>query len=386
MEKRRSNAQDIAKGMMIIGVVFFHCYLEVFSSPADALSTFNPLVACFPFILSTFFFYAGYNYKPDTRTYKQHIARRAKQLLIPLLFAFIISTVLISSMELAFHFDNPGATFQSIGNSILYFLMSEPTALIVGFPRSGGIIFELMLSLCLLWFLYTLFFCSLFFYWLVKYTNKRLTTLVSVVILLLSISFCVVQFVPYGNYLPFQVQSYPVVLSIMLVGAYLRKSNFLDRPVSGKKGIALLVANALIAEALVAGISLALHYAFGTMTVGSMPGSKFDPAILGFDVFACFGFGILGVYFVHTMARGISLIPFVSSGFQWMGRHSSLFYLFHPIFLDLAAICIFQKNIPWGRGQAFFYLAVVLAMMCLVFFLIDLIVKSIKNKKRNEAN
>lgn len=172
----------------------------------------------------------------------------------------------------------------------------------------------------------------------------------------------------------------------MLVGAYLRKSNFLDRPVSGKKGIALLVANALIAEALVAGISLALHYAFGTMTVGSMPGSKFDPAILGFDVFACFGFGILGVYFVHTMARGISLIPFVSSGFQWMGRHSSLFYLFHPVFLDLAAICIFQKNIPWGRGQAFFYLAVVLAMMCLVFFLIDLIVKSIKNKKRNEAN
>lgn len=381
MEKPRSSAQDIAKGFVIIAVVFFHCYLETFANHGEAVSSFNILVACFPYILGTFFFYAGYNYKPDTRTYKENIIRRAKQLLIPLVLAFVISAVLISSMELAFHYSDPMGTLQSIGNSLLYALMSEPTAFLIGFPQSGGIIFELMLSLCLLWFLYALFFCSLLFYWLVKYTNKRLSTLISVVAVLLAIAFCIVQFVPSGYYLPYQVEAYPVILAIMLVAAYLRKFDFLERPVTSRKGLVLLAVNALVAEGLIIGASFALHLQFGSITAGSMPGGLFDAALLGFDTLVCFAFAILGVYFLHTVSRGIAAIPFVSTCLQWVGKRSALFYLFHPIFLDLAAIAIFQKTIPWGRGQAFFYAAVVIALLSLTIFLLELLVQRIKRKK-----
>ena len=56
MEKKRTRAQDAAKGLMIIAVVFFHCYLLVAPNPTAAVMNFNILAAFFPFLLSTFFF------------------------------------------------------------------------------------------------------------------------------------------------------------------------------------------------------------------------------------------------------------------------------------------------------------------------------------------
>ena len=380
MEKHRSSAQDIAKGLMIIGVIFYHCFIETFTNHADSVKTFNVLVAFFPFILCVFFFYAGYNYTPNERTYKENILRRVKQLLIPFAAAFLISTVLISAMELGFHYDDPMGTLRDLGNSVLYGLLSEPLAVMVGIPKEGGIVFELLLALCLLWFLYVLFISSLFFYWLVKYTNKRLSTLVSVVAGLLVLAFVIGQFV--GNYLPYQLESYPIVLAIMLVAAYLRKSNFLDRPITCKKDMGFTIANAVVAEGFIVGASFLFHYQFGTMTLGSMPGGQLDPAIMGFDVFFVFTFGILGAYVIHTLSRGIACIPYVSKGLQWLGRHSAFFYLFHPIFLELSAIVIFQKTVPWGRAQAFFYTAVVVALLTLTCLLIDFLIKKAKQKKQ----
>ena len=43
MEKKRTRAQDAAKGLMIIAVVFFHCYLTTFDNTIDGLGSFNPL-------------------------------------------------------------------------------------------------------------------------------------------------------------------------------------------------------------------------------------------------------------------------------------------------------------------------------------------------------
>ena len=144
-----------------------------FDNVAEALSTFNILMALFPFLLSAFFFYAGYNYTPSERTYKQNVLRRAKQLLIPLAVAFGISTLLFFGMELAFHHADPMPTLQALGNSVLYGLLSDPLAIMIQFPQSGGIVFEFALALCLLWFLYALFICSLAFYALVKWTKPE---------------------------------------------------------------------------------------------------------------------------------------------------------------------------------------------------------------------
>ena len=131
MEKKRTRAQDAAKGLMIIAVIFFHCYLVVAPNSQDALMTFNYLIAFFPFLLSSFFFYTGYNYQPNGRSFKDNIIRRAKQLLIPLVVAFALSTILISAMEIAYNHVDIKATLHSIGNSIVYgFFLSEPFAMI----------------------------------------------------------------------------------------------------------------------------------------------------------------------------------------------------------------------------------------------------------------
>lgn len=63
---------------------------------------------------------------------------------------------------------------------------------------------------------------------------------------------------------------------------------------------------------------------------------------------------------------------------QWIGNHSAIFYLFHPIFLTLTMIVVFQKKIVWGMWQSIFYLAVTLTFLTGVCLLIDFIVKKKK--------
>ena len=371
--RKRTGAQDSAKGILIMAVVFFHCYLMTFEKSTDALATFNILIALFPFLLSVFFFYAGYNYQQSGRTVKEHIVRRAKQLLIPMLGALVISTVLISSMELIYDHGDIGARFLAIWNSILHGLMSDPLAVMIGWPHNGGEIYQLYLALGLLWFLYALFICSLFFYPLVRFTNKKLETLISVDILLLVIAFCMGQFL--GVYLPYTVQCYPVIIAIMLTAAYLRQSHFLNRRILTKKASICHAINLVIAEGVIAGTCLACHYQFGALLTGSLPGGMFDPVMKGFDAIIAFAFSIIGSYFIHTLCRLLKYIPVFGTVTQWIGNHSAIFYLFHPIFIDLVAIVIFQKKRMWGLGQAFFYVFVVVALISGVCLLLDLFIK-----------
>lgn len=372
-QRKRTGAQDSAKGLMIIAVVFFHCYLMTFEKSTDALGNFNILIALFPFLLSVFFFYAGYNYQQGGRTVKEHIIRRAKQLLIPMLGALVISTVLISSLELIYDHGDIGATFLAIWNSILHGLMSDPLAVMIGWPHNGGEIYQLYLALGLLWFLYALFICSLFFYPLVRFTNKKLETLISVDILLLVIAFCMGQFL--GVYLPYTVQCYPVIIAIMLTAAYLRQSHFLNRRILTKKASIRHAINMVIAEGIIAGTCLACHYQFGALLTGSLPGGMFDPVMKGFDAIIAFIFSIIGSYFIHTLCRLLKYIPVFGTVTQWIGNHSAIFYLFHPIFIDLVAIVIFQKKRMWGLGQAFFYVFVVVALISGVCLLLDIFIK-----------
>ena len=378
MEKHRTRAQDIAKGMMIIAVVFFHCHLVTFDPPVAALSQFNILSAFFPFLLSSFFFYSGYNYNSHERTFKEKVIRRVKQLLIPLVIAFVTSTILITAMELAYNHNDVGGSFLAVGNTILYSLMSEPFALLLQYP-TGPFVFELVIALGLLWFLYALFVCSIFFYLLVDHTNKSPKTLVSVVVGLLLIAFALGQFV--GVYLPYTVQCYPVILAIMLTASYLRQSHFLNRRTVSKKDVLVRGINVVIAEGIIIGTCFLCYYLFGATTTGSLPGGRFDPILKGFDAFIAYAFGILGTYFLHSLCRLIKHIPIVGKCLQWVGNHSAMFYLFHPIFLDLAAIVIFQKKIIWGQGQAYFYVFVVVGLLTITCLLMDFIIKKVHKKE-----
>lgn len=373
MENRRTVAQDAAKALMIIAVIFFHCFLMSFESPAEALSTFSILNACFPFVLSTFFFYAGYNYVPRGRTFKELVIRRTKQLLIPLVVCSIVSIICVSSIELAVNHSDIGATFQALGNSILYSLMSEPLALMIEFPQSGETVYCMIIALGLMWFLYCLFICTIFFYLLVEHTNKKLSTLVSVIIGLLTLSFCIGQFV--GVYLPYSVQCYPLVLTIMLTASYLRQSHFLTKKISNKKDIIFHTINVVIAEGIVISVSLLAYYQKGAVLTGALLGGRFDPSLKGLDVPITYLFAIIGTYLIHTTCRIFRHIPLVGKSLQWIGQHCAIFYLFHPIPLMFVSAIIFQNKLVLGRGQAFVYITFIFAILIPTCLLLDFIIK-----------
>ena len=207
--EKRLSAQSIVKGLLIISVVFFYAsMLCAMPNPVSVLDSFNVLFLLFPFVMMVFFFYAGYNYTSNKRTPLQNIKRRCLQLLIPLVVTFVVSTCLIMAIRIP-----TGESWEGIKNGILYSLMSEPLAQVVGFPSNGIVCYDLVISLGILWFLYALFVVSLIFYLVVDYAIKKVSRVVLIIALCLVISFCLGQFV--GVYLPYTVQCYPVALSIM---------------------------------------------------------------------------------------------------------------------------------------------------------------------------
>lgn len=198
---------------------FFHSKICIDYS---VISNFNILFLIFPCVIGVFFFYSGYNYKPQKRTKKESIKKRTKQLLLPLLIIWVLSTILVVPMLLLTN----SATLDSIKQSYVYVAISEPWAMMIGM-NILTCNFDLILCIEVGWFLYTLWIVSCIFYLIVDFVNEKLSRHIITVALLVSISFVMGKFI--GTYLPFVINCYPVVLAIMLTAAYLKKRNFLDK-------------------------------------------------------------------------------------------------------------------------------------------------------------
>ncbi len=164
--KKIDDMQNIAKGILIFSVVFFH--IKIFLD-YSALNTFSILFLLFPCIIGVFFFYSGYNYNPGKRTAKESIKKRTKQLLLPLLVIWGLSTILVVPMLLLTH----SATLENIKQSFVYVIMSEPWALLSGFDIST-FNFDLAVCIGVEWFLYTLWIVSCIFYLIVDFVNEKL--------------------------------------------------------------------------------------------------------------------------------------------------------------------------------------------------------------------
>ena len=373
--KRKLSAQTIVKGLLITSVIYFHA--TIYGALPDqwsALSQFNILLTLFPFLMMVFFFYAGYNYTSGKRSPWESIKRRSLQLLIILAISSILSTLLIIAIKVP-----NGESWEAIGNSLLYFLMSEPMALLIGFPSNGVYSFDLNLSLGILWFIYALLILSIIFYLIVDYVIKKPTRLLSIIFILLVIGFCLGQFV--GTYLPYTVQCYPVALAMMLLAAYLKKFNFLEHKIETKKDLAFTIINALAAEAVVAGIGLFGYFYYGSTMIGALPGGMFDANIKGYDAFISFIVGFLGTFFIHQVCRLICKIPYVSFALDWYGRHSLYTYLSHGVVLCFIHTIIFKEQKVMGGFQPYGYSFMTMGILISIYIIVDVIIYQIKQKK-----
>ena len=116
--------------------------------------------------------------------------------------------------------------------------------------------------------------------------------------------------------------------------------------------------------------------------MGSLPGGRFDPYLKGFDAFFAFAIGFLGTYVIHQVSRLITVVPVVSNTLDWYGRHSAYVYLAHPICLSFIHTIIFkeQKTVV-GGFQPYLYVFMTIAILVVIFLLVDWLIASIKNKK-----
>ena len=377
-EKKQISAQSIVKGLLITSVIYFHATMfSAMPNPGSMLNEYHILLSLFPFLMMVFFFYAGYNYTPEKRTIGENIKRRSLQLLIPLLVAFVVSTLLVTAMRVP-----NGESWEGIKNAILYFLMSEPLAFMIGFPSNGIISLDLVICLGILWFLYVLYIVSVFFYLIVDYAIKKPVRIFSIVFGLLLVGYCIGQFA--GVYLPYSVQCYPVVLAMMLLAAYLKKFNFLDRKVESKRDLGYIILNTVAAEAVVAGIGLFGYFTYQSTMLGALPGGMFNSRIKGYDAFISFGIGLLGTYAIHQVSRILNIVPVISNVLDWYGRHSSYVYLLHPICLSFIHTIMFGQRKMMGGATPYVYTFITIGMLVVIFLLIDFIIYKIKNSKRDK--
>ena len=364
--KKTSNIQNIVKGILICTVIFFHSKICVDYS---ALVNFNVLYLMFPCIIGIFFFYSGYNYSPGKRTPKESIKRRTKQLLIPLLIIWIISTILVVPMLLLTN----SVSLDTVKQSYIYVTMSEPWAMINGMSITDCS-FDIVLCIQSGWFLYTLWIVSCVFYLIVDYINEKLSRHIITVIILLTLSFLMGKFL--GTYLPFVVNCYPVALAIMLTAAYLKKKSYLDK----EESKLAICTKAITFELIIILISTICYLVFGANVVGSLMGGKFNDVITGFDAYIGYIFAVIGTYIIHNLSKLICKIPLIGRILEKFGENSAYVYITHGIVISYIDTLIFHKNHEvFNAGiQSSMYLALAIVIYIVLYKIFK------RRKKENE--
>ena len=370
--KDKANIQYMVKGILIIAVTFFHAFLY---GNNTAYQIFNFVFCIFPCIMGVFFFYAGYNYTIGKRKPIENIKRRTKQLLIPLLIMFFVSILLVGGLQLI-----AGNTdFVGIWHSIKYFLLSEGGVMIWKADISQAN-FDTLLAVGLLWYLYALYIVSVIFYLIVDWTISNIKRLIIIVLGLILISFLVGQFIGYE--LPYAIQSYPLILSIMLVGAYIKKIDLLNIPLDNKKNIIISIVLMIVFEGIIIGLGLLCYYVFNATTVGALPGGALNQTIKGFDVFVTFVMSILGTYVIHTLMTFLSKIKIISSFFEILGKNVAIVYLTHPIFISYIHTLFFGRNYNvLGWFQPYMYTIITIALLIIIFVISDKLKQKNKPKR-----
>ena len=361
-----NNSQNIAKGILICSVILFHSMIFLDYS---SLNTFNILFLLFPCVIGVFFFYSGYNYNPQKRTPKESIKKRTKQLLLPLLIIWGLSTILVVPM---LRLTN-SATLDSIKQSYEYVALSEPWAMMNGMNISTCN-FDLVLCIQSGWFLYTLWVVSCIFYLIVDFINEKLSRHIITVALLLFLSFLMGKFL--GTYLPFVVNCYPVVLAIMLTASYLKKSNYLDKD----KSTAMICKKVILFEMIIFLISFICYLTFGTNVVGSLMGGKFNDIITGLDAYIAYIFAVLGTYIIHNISKLIGKIPVIGTIIENFGKNSAFVYITHGITISYIDTLIFHRNhnLFSSTVQSIIYLIIALIIYMVLFKILK------RGKKKNE--
>ena len=356
--------QDIAKGVAIFLVILFHTLTM-------EKSFFYILGGLFGFIMPFFFFIAGYNHKPYRYTYKQIIALRSKQILVPL----IVYTFVINAIGGVYFMITRGYTLRMVAENYLVMLLTRPFASKVGLQMANGLFSCIMVS----WFIIMLFTASLIFYAVVDYALAKASRLISVTIGLLMISMVCAHF---DLCLPFHICEAPCVAAIMLLGAFFGQKKLLSDQYSRRS----IVINSIVSYSLF--LLLAAMFKGAGLIMG---GNLWNDTLKEWSVLLTAAFAIVGTYpFVHA-CRCLRNTGILARSLIWCGSHSMQLLLIHGI-VQLF-LCEILGMEPFRMSamsevtdlRTIYLLALEMAVSVLIILGIEYIQKRIKKTNKDQV-
>lgn len=309
--KKRMTEQDIAKGLAILLVVFVH-------SVELKTTAMNWLVATTGYAMPFFFFMSGYNYKPGRGTWGQNVTKRAKQLLLPLLYYSVGIYVVMTVYFLFRQETTVSFALRSFGS----FWLTRPLSEWVGIATdmTADPFFALLVQG---WFLQFMMSAYLVFYLVADFALKNASRFISVCIGLLSVT-CA--FVSFEVTLPWGLHAAPLVAAMMLAGAMFGKQKLLHRETVSAKWNLLNVLAAF-------GIYLILGLLYPR--AGQFAAGMLGHGIGFWDVFITFLAAILGSYILVNISKLVEKVPGFSTVFKWCGVNSLTILLVHMCFIRL---------------------------------------------------
>lgn len=301
-DRFRFTPVDIAKGILIIAVVFSHAWY----ANTDLLGDF------FPYSMPAFFFLSGYTYKPG-RDYWYNLRRRTLQLLLPYLFFGIAGNLLYPLyLSLSKTIAAPGATaalwLATLKSDALNMLMCTP-----------------------MWFLTALFTGCIIFFAIADRTRDSLwkTAVAVAVLLAVTIGIELVKkesFVWHIDYAPFGA-------AMMLLGSYC----------GGKK-----LFSRFSVKAVLGGLAcLVVCYVLNRFFPGSGKTSvvQYVEGGMWYGVLTAFVIALTGSLGILMLSKALDAIPGLRRLLIWCGQNSIWILCIHYVAIMLIELKLFNLKL-----------------------------------------
>ena len=300
--KKRLDAVDIAKGILILAVVMSHAWFANSNLLGDFL----------PFSMPAFFFLSGYTYKPG-RNYLKNMGKRAVTLLIPYcLFGIACNLLYPVYVTLSKTPAMPGAQ-QAVWTA---WLKADALNMLMSTP---------------MWFLVALFTASIIFFAVADRVRDSLPKTAITVAVLVAAAL-VIDVVKKSNLVWF-IDLAPYAAAMMVIGTYCGRRQLFSK----------LSVKAIVIGLVCLAVSEVLNRIFpgsGKTSVVEYIGDK-----KWYGGLTAFCIAVTGSIGTLCVAKLLEKVPVVRSIFKWLGRNSLWILCIHYCAIMLIELQLFNMHV-----------------------------------------
>ena len=299
--KKRFDAVDIAKGILILAVVFSHAWF----ANTDILGS------AFPYSMPAFFFLSGYTYKPG-RGYGRNMGKRVLQLVVPYVLFSIVCNLLypvyLSLSKTAMFADYPALWIATLKGDALNMLMGTP-----------------------MWFLTALFTGSVIFFAVADITRNSLwkTIVASAVLVAITV---VIEIFKKENFV-WHIDYAPFGAAMMLIGTYCGSKKLFSK---------LTVKSIIIGIVCLAAAAVLNRFFPGS---GKTSVVQYIEGDAWYGVITAFAIAVFGSLGILCFSAVVDLVPAVRKFFIWLGQNSLWILCIHYTAIMLIELQLFNMKI-----------------------------------------